>query len=224
MSLRPHIVVIDPAVRKAETDCFNHLVGFSPLPLTYHLPALTGMKSLEREKENIKGFIIFGSESSVNDRLPWQAPLEAWLMEKLQKATPTLGFCYGHQMLAHMFGGKITFHSKDKSKHVGFREINLGTDPLWGEALVGKLYVRHNEIVSEAPESMSVVAKSSAVAVDGLKHKTLPIWSFQAHPEATSDFTGLPAEHGSATRAREGDFNFGYSLIKRFLEFCAKSR
>lgn len=211
--LPPHVVVIDPAVRKAEVDCFNHLVGMSPIPLTYHLPALVGMKSLERETQNVKGFIIFGSESSVNDRLPWQAPLEAWLKKQIETSVPTIGFCYGHQMLAHMYGGKVTHHSQDKSKHVGFREINLAKDSLWGDAQTCKLYVRHNEVVSEPPSAMTVVAKSSQVAVDGLKHKTLPIWSFQAHPEATPDFTG-----------GEGDFNFGYSVIKRFLEFCSKNR
>ena len=41
-----HIAIIDPGTRVPELDCFNQLTRRSPVPLTYHLPALFGVDSL----------------------------------------------------------------------------------------------------------------------------------------------------------------------------------
>lgn len=215
-----HVAVIDPAVKLAEIESFNLLVGLSPLPLTYHLPAMQGMKSLEKEVENLKGIILFGSLSSVNDRLPWQDTLEKWLRPRLEAKMPTFGCCYGHQMLAYMFGGKVNYRTPEKEKQIGFREVALTQDTLWGNAQKGKMFVSHNEIVTDAPSCMSTIATSSEYKFDGLRHKTLPIWSFQPHPEATNRF----AEVRGVTPEGATAFNFGYSLLKRFLDYCAQNR
>ena len=46
---KAHIAVIDPAVRIPELECFNQMALISPLPLTYHLPAMYGQQSLDAE-------------------------------------------------------------------------------------------------------------------------------------------------------------------------------
>ena len=45
--MEPGIAVIDPGSRVAELDTFNVMSSLSPLPLSYHLPALFGMDSLD---------------------------------------------------------------------------------------------------------------------------------------------------------------------------------
>lgn len=215
----PHIVVIDPAVKKPELEAFNWLVRRAPLPLTYHLPALFGFNSLEREHVGIRGVVILGSLSSVNERLDWQISLEKWLMPHLQNKAPTFGICYGHQMLAHMFGGTVQYLSPDRKKYVGAREIHFEADALWGKAMRGKICVSHNEVVTRAPDDMHVIGKSDDVAIDALRHKTLPIWSFQSHPEAGGNFL---SNRGLKVDMTENELKFGYDLLGYFFDWVKK--
>ena len=217
---RPHIVVIDPAINIAETKCFNFLALQSPIPCTYHLPAMYGLQSLAAEDmRDAKGIIVLGSASSVNERAPWQSQLEGWLKPHLEHRIPTLGLCYGHQMLAHMFGGQVDYIFPDQRKHKGLREIKIHATP-WSEATVGRLVVSHGEAVVKAPASMRVIGKSAEIETDGFAHIDLPIWSFQSHPEATLEFL---SSHEIALTGGLHDLVFGHDLMQRFLRFAAKS-
>ncbi|MFH0897520.1 MAG: GMP synthase (glutamine-hydrolyzing), partial [Candidatus Bathyarchaeota archaeon] len=54
------------------------------------------------DKLNIKGIILSGGPSSVYDK---GAPTLDTAILNLN--IPVLGLCYGHQLIAHMFGGKV---------------------------------------------------------------------------------------------------------------------
>lgn len=211
----PHLAIIDPAVRIPELDCYNQISLRSSLKTSYHLPAMFGIDSLIALQESISAFMILGSSSSVNDRLSWQPQLENWLMPQLQLGKPTLGLCYGHQMLAYLFGGKVDFLFSDKHKLQGFREITFSKNSLWqNKELKGRIYVSHREAVVECPKSMQVMASSSEVPIDGLVHKHLPIWSVQGHPESTPLFLkNMGDRHNVEPQA----FDFGKKLINYFL-------
>ncbi len=218
---RPHIVVIDPAVVRPELEAFNQISTLSSHPLTYHLPAMHGMHSLERAEKNIKGIIVFGSNSSVNERTDWQKDLESWLMPKLLQKIPTLGICYGHQMIAHMFGGKVDYHSPDQKKNTGFRSVELLPSKLWdNKTLKGELFVNHNEIVVQVPDCMKTVIKSNEYENDGLEHKELPIFTFQPHPETTC----LRFKCAEEKIAHTPRLKFGHELIKCFIDFCSREK
>ncbi|MCB0405897.1 MAG: gamma-glutamyl-gamma-aminobutyrate hydrolase family protein [Bdellovibrionales bacterium] len=214
---KDHIVVIDPAVRTPELDCFNHLALTSPLPLSYHLPALHGMATLETEGVGAKGVIVLGSSSSVLENRDWQVSLGRWL--KQRSGVPMLGICFGHQLFAHLYGGVVDFMYTDNRKLSGFREVTFTASRVW-PAQKGRLTVTHREAVLGCPPEMEVIASSPEVAIEGLAHKTLPIWTLQAHPEATPAFLRnmhIPApERGDA-------LDFGWSLIRSFLQYCAKA-
>lgn len=191
---RPHLVVIDPAKEFPELDCFNHIAQWSDLPVSYHLPALYGMESLDvvsQSPEFIRGFVVLGSSSSVNDNQPWQRALESWLRPFLEKGIPTLAICYGHQMIAHIFGGKVGFVTKAQDKLNGFYPVNFSQSRLWSIG-VRHLVRSHCEQVLTCPADFHVIAgdnsytDGSSVGIDAIEHKTLPIWGIQAHPESTN--------------------------------------
>ena len=215
-SLVPHILVIDPGVKQPELASFNRLALSSRLPLTYHLPALFGLSSLASEDmETARGVIIMGSASSVNDKLPWQIELAAFIKPHLTAGLPALGLCFGHQFLAHMFGGQVAYAWDDQHKAVGQREISLDTCKLWPRAQ-GSLVVSHCEAVVQVPDCFAVVGHSTEVMVEALEHRSLPIWSFQSHPEATRTFL-----LGQGTELQPESLVFGHTLVQKFLDFAA---
>jgi GMP synthase-like glutamine amidotransferase len=219
---RRHIIVVDPAVRVAEVDCVNRMSLASKLPLTYHLPGLVGMESLQSETmDGAAGIIVLGSGTSVYESREWQRPLEQWLRPFIDKGVPCLGICYGHQMLAHMFGATVGFMHEDKRKRVGFHRVDLEPDLLWGgRALASDLFMSHREAVTSCPKDMRVVGKSLDVAIEALVHKQLPVWSFQAHPEATASFVkGAGAQVPTDDKA----YAHGWGIVGAFLAFAASS-
>jgi GMP synthase-like glutamine amidotransferase len=219
------ILVIDPALRRPELDALNAMAQLSPLPLSYHMPAMFGFDSFQDVRdETLRGIVVLGSGSSVNDRRAWQERLETWLRPRLERGVPTLGICYGHQMLARMFGGKVGWIYPDGSKYLQLREISLAAElpphvPAAWRNQRGPVVVSHQEHVSVIPKAMRILASSPTVACEGLVHETLPIYSFQSHPEAvpgTARGFGL-ARVAAAPQSRA----FGQSLVRGFLAYAA---
>ncbi len=46
----------------------------------------------------------------------------------------------------------------------------------------------HSQEVKSISDEFIHIATSKECRVEGLKHKTLPLWTFQAHPEASRKF------------------------------------
>ena len=91
---------------------------------------------------------------------------------------PVVGICLGHQILGKVFGGKT---SKLKFGHRG------GNHPVKDleEDRVFITAQNHGYYVSEVPECMKVTQINlNDNTVEGMRHKELPIYSVQYHPEA----------------------------------------
>ena len=214
----PHLAVIDPGTRVPELDCFNRISRHSPLPATLHLPAQWGVDSLERVQDGVAGIIILGSGASVHDDEPWQHALDAWLKPRLGKV-PMLGLCYGHQLLAHLLGGEVDFLFEDREKLKGVREVPVFADPMWGEARTGPMVVSHREVVTSVPPGCVLRGASGQVPVEAFAHETHPIWGFQPHPEATTQFT---TNNSVPFDADPGILAFGHSYVDRFTAWVAE--
>ncbi len=216
-----HIAVIDPGTRVPELDCFNRMVRASPVPLTYHLPALHGSESLHRVNDGLLGLVILGSGASPLDDEPWQAAFDRWLLPHLAADTPALGLCYGHQHLAHRLGGAMGFVHEDQRKLKGVRHVALPANRLWGEATSGPMVISHREMVTELPPGFEAVASTPDVPVEAFHHPSRPIWGFQPHPEATTAFTdnnGIPFDQPPEI------LSFGHGIVDAFLRFAASHR
>ena len=114
--------------------------------------------------------------------------------------TPMFGICLGHQLIGQAFGGDTY---KLKFGHRG------GNQPI-KDLTTGKIEIaahNHGFAVTEAslPAEVEVThVNLNDQTVAGLRHRTLPIFSVQYHPESA------PGPHDS-----------GY-LFKRFIELMSK--
>ena len=117
--------------------------------------------------------------------------------KKLVQAVPVFGICLGHQILAHTFGGKT--YKMPFGHHGGNQPvIDLTTDK------VEITSQNHSYAVDgdSLPDSVVVTHKNlNDNTVEGLRHKELPVFSVQYHPEAA------PGPHDSLY------------LFKRFVEY-----
>ncbi len=99
---------------------------------------------------------------------------------ELVKKVPVFGICLGHQILGHVFGGK-TF--KMKFGHHG------GNQPVIDKT-TGRVEItaqNHSYAVdpSSLPDSVEVThINLNDQTVEGMRHKELPVFSVQYHPEA----------------------------------------
>lgn len=160
--MKHHIAIIDPAVKRPELNAFNQMSLQSRVPLTYHLPALHGMHTFDPlPKESLGGIVVLGSLASVYQKDPWQSELSDWLMPQMESGVPTLGICYGHQLIATLLGGTVGFARSDHKKIQGCREVALSANPLWNDKpLLGFLCVSHEETVTHVPACMHIVGTS----------------------------------------------------------------
>jgi carbamoyl-phosphate synthase small subunit len=98
----------------------------------------------------------------------------------LTKNLPVFGICLGHQILGHVFGGKTY---KMKFGHHG------GNQPVI-DLTTGKVEItaqNHSYAVDPGslPDSVVVTHKNlNDNTVEGLRHRELPVFSVQYHPEA----------------------------------------
>ena len=106
----------------------------------------------------------------------------------LATTIPTLGICYGCELIAVAFGGTL----KDRGSGTqtkGSLRVDIAVDnPIFQGKKDFVVYDAHRWIIDKMPAHFSILARS-AHGPEIIKHDTRPIYGFQFHPEKMLDDT-----------------------------------
>lgn len=182
--------VIDPSVHRAEDQCVAEVLdGWEGESRVFH-PSIEGDGPEPATGYDADGIVLLGSAASVYEDLVWQHRLSDWLRPILDgtRPRPLLGICYGHQLVAHLAGGRVGFMHDDRHKELGPRRTRVSGSRLLPGDHELKVLASHAEIVETLPSGYGTNACRAGVAIDGMEHASLPIFAFQFHPEARDQF------------------------------------
>jgi GMP synthase-like glutamine amidotransferase len=131
-------------------------------------------------------FVITGSPAGVYDPLPWIAPLTEWLRQA-RRRTKLVGICFGHQIMAEAFGGRV--EKSDKGWGVGLHDYPIVARPGWldGGPLVSAPASHQDQVVMQPPRT-DLVASSVFTPYAAFAWTDQPAISFQFHPEFDPEY------------------------------------
>ncbi|MCC5788696.1 MAG: aminodeoxychorismate/anthranilate synthase component II [Opitutales bacterium] len=113
---------------------------------------------------------------------------------------PLFGVCLGHQCIGQYFGGKVVradrlMHGKTSPIQHHGKDLFTGIPSPFPATRYHSLLVERKTF----PKELEITAETQEGEIMGLRHRTLPIWGVQFHPES------LATEHG-------------LTLLRNFLE------
>ena len=105
---------------------------------------------------------------------------------------PIFGVCLGHQAVGDFYGGNVV--RAGRLMHGKTSPINhRGTD-LFAGMPQGFAATRYHSLLVErstVPKDLEITAETAEGEVMGLRHRTLPIWGVQFHPESIATEGGM---------------------------------
>ena len=118
------------------------------------------------------------------------SPREAGLSNEVirtfaNEGVPIFGVCLGHQCIGHAFGGDVVvnyrmMHGKTSPiKHNG-KDLFEGMPNPFQATRYHSLVIKRDTL----PAVLEITAETEEGEIMGVRHKTLPIWGVQFHPES----------------------------------------
>ena len=119
---------------------------------------------------------------------------------------PILGVCLGHQAVGQAFGGRVVrapapMHGKLSAIHHKGLGVLAGIPSPFNATRYHSLTVAREGF----PAALEVTAESDDGVIQGLRHRKLPVFGVQFHPES------IASEHG-------------HHLLRNFLDLATRGR
>ena len=129
--------------------------------------------------------IITGSALSVTEELPWREAVSAQLRELVAAQVPVLGICFGHQLLAHALGGRVSANPNGREMGSSPLEVVMD-DELLGARRSFLVNNTHVDSVLALPPGARVLARTSLEPHAAVRFGP-SAWGVQFHPEIDAD-------------------------------------
>ena len=134
-----------------------------------------------------KGLILSGGPASVYETgAPHCDP------QLFELGIPVLGICYGMGLLCEALGGKV---KSNPAREFGRAHCEIvgadgkageGVDPIFaGVPNQTEVWMSHGDQVTEVSADFQPLARTATCPITAVKHKQLPLYGLQFHPEVT---------------------------------------
>ncbi len=139
--------------------------------------------------------ILSGSDIPVPRDEDWFATSCGEIAKVVERGTPLLGICFGHQIIAQALGGVDAVRPTPLAEFgiVRLRALPAApADPLMTALMAGdpSLYAMHcDEVTPEAADRLGfeVLAETERCAVHAYRIPGKPVWGIQCHPEVSPE-------------------------------------
>lgn len=115
------------------------------------------------------------------------------LIEKAAGRVPILGVCLGHQSIGQAFGGHVV--RAPEPRHGKLSSITHNATGVFADLPSPFTATRYHSLMvarEDLPDCLAVTAESEDGVIQGLAHRSMPIYGVQFHPES------IATEHGHA--------------------------
>ena len=139
-----------------------------------------------KEYKNIKGIILSGGPSTVTKNKYQSIPKHIF-----QKKIPILGICYGLQLIAKLFGGKIKPSKKKREfgrAHLFNKKKSLLTKNFFNTSQT--VWMSHEDAVVKIPKNFKTIASTKDSKFTIIENAKDKIYGVQFHPEITHTKNG----------------------------------
>ena len=123
---------------------------------------------------------------------PTEAGVSLDIIAAFAGKKPILGVCLGHQSIGHYYGGHVIRASRlmhGKTSPILHKDTDIFRGMPQGFAAT-----RYHSLLVERstfPKELEITAETAEGEVMGLRHKSLPIWGVQFHPESIATQGGM---------------------------------
>ena len=136
-------------------------------------------KPIEYSPE-LKGIILSGSPFSVN-----QADALVVDVKTMADKIPVLGVCYGAQLTAKLFGGRV---DKSDKREYGRAFLEIAKDNILFQNVSprSQVWMSHSDTIKELPEGFELLGTTESIPVAAFKrddNNSQPLYGIQFHPE-----------------------------------------
>jgi GMP synthase (glutamine-hydrolysing) len=130
----------------------------------------------------LSALVITGSAESVTSRAPWILETEAALREVVAEGLPTLGVCFGHQLLTQALGGLV--QQNPRGREMGTVELTVLAEHPMVAGLPERFSTNmsHRDSATRLPEG-AVRLGSTALDPNALVRFGERAFGMQFHPE-----------------------------------------
>jgi len=136
--------------------------------------------------DKVDALLIGGAgKYSATQTYPWTEPLHALVRDAVERELPTMGSCWGHQVIVRALGGRVAHDPERAELGCGWVELtDAGADDLLFRQFSRRFRANmgHHDRVLELPPSTIELARNDQ-PYQAFRMKGMPVYGTQFHSE-----------------------------------------
>ena len=187
-----------PPVQSPEYDLSLRVIGMLLVidnydSFTYNLVQYLGEMEVPMEVHRNDRIGLDGIRERAPERIlispgpcsPRESGLSNDIIRAFAGKVPLLGVCLGHQCIGHVFGATVgvnyrMMHGKVSPIRHNERDLFLGLPNPFQATRYHSLAIERDSL----PKELEVTAETEEGEIMGIRHRDLPVWGVQFHPES----------------------------------------